>query len=104
MPKATKQVRKNSSEKGLPMPEVSDSSINPDWSPLQQMQVLIPAVLQPPALQYHLQGLMLSLQKLMLEDQYDVDGRNSIASSPDAIVISDSSDAENADDGYGSDD
>ena len=37
-------------------------------------------------------------------DQSDVDGRNSEASSPDAIVISDTSDAENADDGYGSDD
>jgi hypothetical protein len=36
--------------------------------------------------------------------QSDVDGRNSKASSPDAIVISDTSDAENADDGYGSDD
>ena len=38
------------------------------------------------------------------EYQSDVDGRNSIANSPDAIVISDTSDAENADDGYGSDD
>jgi len=38
------------------------------------------------------------------ENQSDVDGRNSTANSPDAIVISDSSDAENADDGYGSDD
>jgi hypothetical protein len=38
------------------------------------------------------------------EDQYDVDRRNSVASSPDAIVISDSSDAEKANDGYGSDD
>jgi hypothetical protein len=38
------------------------------------------------------------------EDQYDIDRRNSVASSPDAIVISDSSDAKKADDGYGSDD
>jgi hypothetical protein len=38
------------------------------------------------------------------EDQYDIDRRNSVANSPDAIVISDSSDAEKADDGYGSDD
>jgi hypothetical protein len=36
--------------------------------------------------------------------QSDIDGRNSIASSPDVVVISDSSDAENVDDGYGSDD
>src|ERR1700678_2133750 len=34
-------------------------------------------------------------------DQSDVDGRNSEASSPESIVISDTSDA---DDGYGSDD
>jgi hypothetical protein len=38
------------------------------------------------------------------EDQYDIDRRNSVASSPDAIVISDSSDAKKVDDGYGSDD
>jgi hypothetical protein len=39
-----------------------------------------------------------------VEDQSNVDGRNSIPNSPDAIIISDSSDAENVDDGYGSDD
>jgi hypothetical protein len=38
------------------------------------------------------------------EYQSNVDGRNSIANSPDAIIISDTSDAENADDGYGSND
>ena len=38
------------------------------------------------------------------EYQSDVDGRNSTANSPDVVVISDTSDAENADDGYGSDD
>jgi hypothetical protein len=38
------------------------------------------------------------------EDQYDIDRRNSVASSPDAIVISDSSDAEKVDDGYRFDD
>ena len=39
-----------------------------------------------------------------VKDQHDIDGRYSIASLPDAIVISDSSDAKNADDRYGSDD
>jgi hypothetical protein len=36
-------------------------------------------------------------------DQSDVDGTNSKASSPDAMVISDTLDAENVDDWYGSD-
>ena len=38
------------------------------------------------------------------EYQSDVDERNSIANSPDAIVILDTSDVKNADGGYGSDD
>ena len=49
------------------MPEVSNSAINPDWSPLQQVQVPIPAVLPPPPLQYHLRVLTLILQTLMLK-------------------------------------
>jgi DNA-binding NarL/FixJ family response regulator len=49
-------------------------------------------------------GSEIELADIDAQNQSDIDGRSSIASSPHVVVISDFSDAENVDDGYGSDD